>query len=84
MSMANPATFHPAIHRGHTGFLQSFAVAYRRFAEWQDARSAMRQLSHMSDAALKDIGITRNEIAGTVLRGRTENLSVTPHEGAFR
>ena len=82
MTMANPASYHPALRRGH--FMRPVAAAFRRFVEWQNARSAMRQLSHMSDAALKDIGITRNEIADTVLRGRTENLSVTPHEGAFR
>lgn len=82
MTMANPASYHPAIQSGR--FMQSVAAAFRRFVEWQNARSAMRQLSHMSDAALKDIGITRDEIAGVVLRGRTGNLRVTPHEGAFR
>jgi uncharacterized protein YjiS (DUF1127 family) len=83
MSMAHPVN-HPAILRGPAGFVQSIAATFRRFAEWQDARSAMRQLSRLPDAALKDMGITRNEIPGAVLHGRAEALRVAPHEGAFR
>ena len=83
MSMAHPVN-NPALLRGHAGFVQSVAAAFRRFVEWQDARSAMRQLSRLPDAALKDMGITRDEIPGVVLHGRAEALRVAPHEGAFR
>jgi uncharacterized protein YjiS (DUF1127 family) len=81
--MAHPVNHHGTL-RGPTGLIQSVAAIFRRFVEWQDTRSAMRQLSQMSDARLKDIGIARNEIPGVVLRGRAEGLRVPPHEGAFR
>jgi uncharacterized protein YjiS (DUF1127 family) len=80
--MAHPVNY-PAILRP-AGLMQPVAAAVRRFVEWQNARSAVRQLSHMSDAALKDMGITRSEIADIVHHGRKENLTITPHEGAFR
>ena len=83
MSMAHPIN-QPALLRSHAGLMQSVAAAYRRFVEWQDARSAMRQLSRLPDAALKDMGITRDEIAGAVRHGRAEAMRVAPHEGAFR
>ena len=39
-------------------------------ARWRGARNGVRDLAHLDDRALADIGITRSQIYGAVIFGR--------------
>ena len=54
-----------------------FAAAVRRFRDWQRTRRAMRDLSHMSDTLLADIGLERGDVEDAVRHGRP-NVELPP------
>jgi uncharacterized protein YjiS (DUF1127 family) len=53
-------------------FGQALTAVVAAFRGWREQRSAMRTLSNMSDAMLKDIGLTRGEISDLVANGRPD------------
>jgi uncharacterized protein YjiS (DUF1127 family) len=55
----------------HAGSAPSaLAGAVQRFNRWRTNRRAIRALSHMSDADLSDMGLTRSMIGDAVRHGR--------------
>ena len=74
MSIAETAKHDLAIFHPESGIATFLARAVRWVAAWHAERSAVRNLSHFSDAMLKDIGVTRGEIPDLVRHGRSEIL----------
>lgn len=73
-----------ALYAGHHdglddhGYLPPlFAAAVRRVRGWQQGRRAARELSQMSDAMLRDIGLERGDVDEAVRHGRP-NVELPP------
>ncbi len=73
MSIAETAKHGLVITHRESGTAKFLARAVQWFVAWRAERNAIRNLSHFSDAMLKDIGVTRGEIPDVVRRGRPEN-----------
>ena len=70
MSMALPSSRRFDARRDANGIAAVLAAAVHRYDQWRKTRQAMRQLSHLPDALLHDLGLTRNEISSAVFYGR--------------
>jgi uncharacterized protein YjiS (DUF1127 family) len=46
------------------------ASLVRGFAAWRQYRAAVRELAHLDDRTLRDIGLTRSDIHRAALNGR--------------
>lgn len=72
MSIAETAKHGLVISYRESGTAKFLARAVKWFTAWRAERGAIRNLSHFSDAMLKDIGVTRGEIPDLVRYGRPE------------
>jgi uncharacterized protein YjiS (DUF1127 family) len=53
-------------------FAPRLVDVFHRFIRWRAERNAIHRLSNLSDALLKDMGVTRGEISDVVRHGRPE------------
>ena len=73
MSAAELAKHHDVVIREREGgFAARLTAIFQRFVRWRAERNAIRRMSHLSDALLKDMGLSRGEIPDAVRHGRPE------------
>ena len=54
------------------GFAPRLAAVFQRFIRWRAERNAIHRLSNLSDALLKDMGLSRGEIPDVIRHGRRD------------